>query len=190
MGSELDALLRKLKPGKRQTTLARRPDHELPFADPDQLPPGTGLLLDSCVYLDGMAERLPDSAAKLLVGRPLHHSTICLAELGFGLGALRPADPRTRASRRALEDVIARILGSPRLHAPDQPAWLLAGTLSGLLARLQGYGPEQRRRAIMDSLLLATARRLGLTLLTANLAEFDPMLQLLPDTKLVFYRRS
>lgn len=39
-----------------------------------------------------------------------------------------------------------------------------------------------------DALLFATARKHGLVLLTANLAEFDPMLQLLPETRVAFYR--
>jgi predicted nucleic acid-binding protein len=187
---ELGRIRRRLKPERLRSTLARRPDGVLPFADEATLPPGTALLLDTCVYIDAAADRLPEHVAALLLRRVLNHSTVCLGELAFGLGALRPDDPRSRDNAAALAETIERIAGSGRIVDPDAEAWVTAGMLAGMLARLQGYRAEQRRKALADALLLATARKVGLVLLTANLANLDPMLRLLPDARVAFYRSS
>jgi hypothetical protein len=38
--------------------------------------------------------------------------------------------------------------------------------------------------------LLLHAQKLGFTLLTANVADFDMLLQLLPSVRILFYRRE
>jgi predicted nucleic acid-binding protein len=187
---ELGRIRRRLKPERHRSTLARRPDEVLPFADATTLPPGTGLLLDTCVYIDAAADRLPGDVAALLLRCVLSHSAVCLGELAFGLGALRPDDPRSRDNAAVLAETLERIADSGRIVEPDAEAWVTAGMLAGMLARLQGYRAEQRRKALADALLLATARKAGLVLLTANLADLDPMLQLLPDARVAFYRSS
>jgi predicted nucleic acid-binding protein len=186
----LSTIRRRLKPERRLDRLARRVDRELPFADPKRLPPGAAVLLDTCVYLDTAADRLPDEVAALLARSVLHHSSVCLAELTYGLGALDPRDRRSRANGRVIEDMVTRIQDSGRIVVPDDVAWATAGMLAGMLARLQGYGAGQRRKALLDSLLFLSALSSGLTLLTANLAEFDLMLQLLPAPRVAFYRAA
>jgi predicted nucleic acid-binding protein len=186
----LSAIRRRLKPERHAAPLARRPDAELPFADPKHLPPGAAVLLDTCVYLDAAADRLPDGVAGLLARSVLHHSSVCLAELTYGLGALDPRDRRSRANGQVLEDIIVRAQESGRIVVPDDATWGTAGMLAGMLARLQGYGREQRRKALLDSLLLLSALKSGLTLLTANFAEFDLMLQLLPAPRVAFYHAT
>lgn len=188
MAFRLSAIRRQLKPERHVATLVRRPDPELPFADPKRLPAGAGVLLDTCVYLDAAADRLPDGVAALLPRAVLHHSSVCLAELTYGLGALDPRDRRSRANSRVIEDIIVRAQDSGRIVVPEDAAWATAGMLAGMLARLQGYGAEQRRKALLDSLLFLSALKSGLTLLTANFAEFDLMLQLLPGPRVAFYR--
>ena len=59
-----------------------------------------------------------------------------------------------------------------------------------MLCRLQRYGRDQRLRALHDSVLYLQAQKLGLTLLTANLADFDILLQLIPAGRVLFYRRA
>jgi predicted nucleic acid-binding protein len=185
---DLAAVRRRLKPEKRRAHLRRRPDEDLPFADATLVPEGARLLLDTCVYLDTAADRLPDGIALLLKRRIHHHSSVCLSELTYGLGALDPRDPRTSADRGVLEDIVSRIAEDERTVTPDDHCWAMAGMLAGLLKRTQGYGKEQRRKALADCLLFASAMRAGLILLTANLAEFDPLHQLFPEARIVFYR--
>jgi len=40
-----------------------------------------------------------------------------------------------------------------------------------------------------DCILFLQAQKLGLTVLTANVGDFDPLLQLLPSGRVLFYRR-
>lgn len=151
------------------------------------MPPGAGILLDTCVYIDGAADRLPHPVAELLVARPASHSSVCVGELVFGLGAMQPEHPRTRASSAVIIDIVERIAGG-RIIKPDAEAWAMAGMLAGTAARLQRYAAEDRRRALADALILASALKAGLTVLTANIADFDPLQQLLPEARIAFYR--
>jgi hypothetical protein len=67
-----------------------------------------------------------------------------------------------------------------RTITADAAIWRAAGILSGMLARTQGYGREQRRRVLNDALLFETARKHGCTVLTRNVADFDLLPQLDP----------
>jgi hypothetical protein len=49
---------------------------------------------------------------------------------------------------------------------------------------------DHRLRAVNDCTLLLHAQKLGLTILTANVADFDILLQLLPSVGVLFYRRE
>jgi predicted nucleic acid-binding protein len=185
---DFGALQRRLKPGKRAAHLRRRADADLPFANPELLPVGARVLLDTCVYLDTAADRVPDNVAALLKRRTLHHSSVCIAELAYSLGELDPKDARASKNRGVIEAIVARIADEARIVAPDDEAWAMAGMLAGILKRTQGYGNEARRKALLDCLLFASALRSGLTVLTANLAEFDLLHQILPEGRLAFYR--
>jgi predicted nucleic acid-binding protein len=55
---------------------------------------------------------------------------------------------------------------------------------------MQSYGAADRRRALNDALLFATARKHGLTVLTRNVADFDLLQQLEPSCGVLFYQRS
>lgn len=63
-----------------------------------------------------------------------------------------------------------------------------SGVLSGMLARTQGYGPEQRRRGLNDALLFATARKYGCAVLSRNVRDFDLLQQLDPSGRVIFYK--
>jgi predicted nucleic acid-binding protein len=60
--------------------------------------------------------------------------------------------------------------------------------LAGTLSRTQGLGREARHTLLFDCLILASARRSGLTVLTANQRDFDLLQQVVTDAKVAFYR--
>jgi predicted nucleic acid-binding protein len=188
MSVDLRAIERRLKPEKRTAQLQRRSDDALPFANADLVPIGTRVLLDTCVYIDAAADRLPDGIAALLPRRFHHHSGVCLAELTAALGELDPTDRRTPGNRATIEAIIARIADDERMVVPDDHEWAMAGMLAGMLKRTQRYATEQRRKALADCLLFVSALRGGLILLTANLAEFDLLHQIFPEARIAFYR--
>lgn len=75
-----------------------------------------------------------------------------------------------------------------RTSAPD--AYLLgrAALLAGMLCRLQGYAKDARLKALQDGTLFLQAQKLGFTVMTASIAEFDLLLQLVPTGRALFYR--
>jgi predicted nucleic acid-binding protein len=167
--------------------LPRRADRDLRFADLETVPPGTPILLDTCVYIDTAADRLPPAVAPLLAHRLVSHCAVCLGELAVGLGLLRPTDRRSRGNADVVMAILERAAGSSRVLEPDTEVWTTAGMVAGTLARTQGYAGEQRRRTLADALVLATARKAGQTVLTADIADFDLVQQLLPDARVAFY---
>jgi predicted nucleic acid-binding protein len=186
---DLAGSLRALKPQKRTGPLRRRPDGDLAWADAAPLI-GGALLLDTSVYLDALRGSTPEAADGLLSYRVCHHSAVCLAELTRAFGRLDPAHPSTAATLATLGAVIADIPGR-RLHAPASEAWGDAGMLAGVLFRLSGLprGAGHERRLLNDALIFLQARGLGASVLTANVRDFDYLEQLLPNGRVIFYRR-
>ena len=62
--------------------------------------------------------------------------------------------------------------------------------LSLSLCRLQGHAADQKLRALQDCVLFLQAGKLGFTVLTANIGDFDVLPQLLPAGRALFYRRK
>jgi hypothetical protein len=186
---DLAGSLRTLKPQKRTAPLRRRPDCDLCWADTAPLI-GGALLLDTSVYFDALQGRTPAAADGLLSYRVCHHSAVCLAELTHAFGRLDPTHPSTKATLATLGGVIADIPGR-RLHAPESGVWGEAGLLAGALFRLSGLprGAGHERKLLNDSLIFLQARRLGASVLTANVRDFDFLNQLAPDGRVIFYRR-
>ncbi len=60
------------------------------------------------------------------------------------------------------------------------------GMLAAVITRLQRYATGGRRRAFADALVLASALKVGPTVL---IADFDLLQQPLPDVGVAFYRR-
>lgn len=161
-------------------------DNELPFlSSPAEA--GQALLLDTCVYIDGLQGRVPDAVPDLLNLRLVNHSTVAVQELMHTVGVLDPAHPGTK-------DAIAQIgitiksMHPHRTFAPDPDVLGRAALLSGILCRLQGYRSDARFRAMLDSVLFLQAYKLGLCVLTANVGDFDYLLQLVPAGRVLFYR--
>ncbi|MGO4566484.1 type II toxin-antitoxin system VapC family toxin [Rhizobium sp. 2YAF20] len=181
----IDAALRwaRLDPGK---TLARRPDEQLPFLS-DAAEAGHELLLDTCVYIDGMQGRSPDVVADVLDVRQVNHSTIAIQELMHTIGVL---DPRHLGTKTAIGQIKETIAAMPahRTFTPDADVLGRGAMLSGILCRIQGYHQDARLRALHDCVLFLQAQKLGLTVLTANVSDFDYLLQLMPGSRVLLYR--
>ena len=171
-----------------QQTLAWRPDAELPFVAEDRIG-GQALLLDTCVYIDQLQDRSPGLLEVLIAARQANHSTVAIQELMHTVGVL---DPKDRRSLAAVATIRGLILSMPphRIFAPDVDVLGRAALLSGILCRLQGYAADRKLRALQDCVLFLQGGKLGFTVLTANVDDFDLLLQLQPAGRVLFYRRK
>jgi predicted nucleic acid-binding protein len=169
-------------------TLARRIDDVLPFVNA-RLTGGQGLLLDTCVYIDQMQDRTPHLLNQLIAQRQINHSIVAIQELMHTVGVLNPSDARTAG---IIAEIGRQIKAMPphRIFAPDAEVLGRAALLSGILCRLQGYEKDGKLRALQDSLLFLQAQKLGLVVLTANVSDYDILLQLIPAGRALFYRRK
>ena len=183
--STVRRLLRRHKPEKRHTPLKRRDLADLPFLE-RSFPLPRALLFDTTVYVDILQDHFPAIGEIAVRTADAWHSSVAEAELIALCRLLNPADARTRETTRQISAVIAG-MPSHRIVAPDGEIWLEAGVLSGIIARLQGYGRLDRRRVLNDALIFSTARKFGMTVLTRNIAGFDLLLQLDPTGRVVFY---
>ncbi|MEL6065017.1 MULTISPECIES: type II toxin-antitoxin system VapC family toxin [unclassified Methylobacterium] len=169
-----------------KTTLQRRPDTELPFLG-TQPRAGGPLLLDTCVYIDQMQGRAPPLIEDLLALRIVNHSTIAIQELMHAVGAVDPDDAR---SGRVIAAIGTAIDGMPshRVFTPDADVLGQAALYAGMLCRLQGYARDDRMGALHDCVLFLQALKLGFYVLTRNVREFDLLLQLRQEGRVLFYR--
>ena len=186
-GFDVAAALRwaRLDPGR---TLARREDGELPFASEEELV-GQPLLLDTCVYINQMQGVAPPVVEQLVETRHVNHSTVAIQELMHTIGALDPKDRRTAAVVGAVRDQI-EAMPDHRVFLPDADVLGRAALLAGIVSRLQGYARDAKLKALQDCTLFLQAQKLGFTVLTANIAEFDLLLQLVPTGRALFYRAA
>ena len=186
MSFDFQGTLRRLKPDKHRSQLKPRPEAELEFLQTAVRRP-TKLLYDTTVYIDILQGRFPQDGEAALRAADAWHSPVTAAELAAACGLLDPTNSQTREIIAQIAAVVER-RSRYRTIAPDPEVWQEAGILSGILARVQGYGKEQRRRALNDALLLATARKHGCALLTRNIVDFDFLQQLQPSVRVLFYR--
>ncbi len=75
-----------------------------------------------------------------------------------------------------------------RLFTPDADILGRAALLAGMLCGVRGHAGDARLKAPRDCTLFMQAQKLGLTILTANLAEFDVFPQPIPADRVRFYR--
>lgn len=171
-----------------QRTPTRRGDAQLPFVDAGRIG-GQGLLLDACVYIDQMQDRSPEVLDDLIARRQVNHSSVAIQELMHTAGALKPSDRRTAGVIAA----IGRQIGAMpphRIFVPDLDVLGRAALLSGMLSRLRGYGKDGKLRALQDCILFLQGQKLELVVLTANVGDYDILLQLVPAGRALFYRRQ
>lgn len=171
-----------------QRTLARRKDDDLPFIG-DVAEAGQELLLDTCVYTDGLQGRAPDVVTDLLDIRLSNHSTVAIQELMHTVGVLDPKHPGTKTAIQQIRITLNEI-PPHRIFPPDIDVLGKAALLSGMLCRLQGYQRDGRLRVLQDCVLFLQAQKLGFTVLTANVSDFDYLAQLIPAGRVLFYRSN
>ena len=58
-----------------------------------------------------------------------------------------------------------------------------------MLSRIQGYAKDDKMSALHDCVLFLQASKLGLTVLTRDVRDFDHLLRLRPNGRVLFYRR-
>jgi predicted nucleic acid-binding protein len=185
---DLARTLRRLKPSKLTTRLARRRAEDLPFIGAVPLP-GPELLLDTTVYIDSLQDRSPRVLDALMEMRICNHSAICLAELTHAFGRLPPNHPTTANTLDRITQAIEAI-PTHRLREPSASAWGAAGVLAGLAFRLGGYQTGQERRLLNDALLYLQALEDGQVVLTGNTGDFDILQQLVPEGRVLLYPRG
>lgn len=186
-GFDFDAAVRWARSDPRRT-LKRRAAADLPFVGEDGVA-GQGLLLDTCVYIDQMQRRSPTVLEELVARRQVHHSTVTIQELMHTVGVLDPRDARSSAAVAVIREHV-RAMPAHRVFVPDADVLGRAALLSGILCRLQGCQKDGRLRALQDCVLYLQAQKLGLVVLTANVADYDLLLQLVPAGRALFYRRK
>ncbi|HZC22439.1 MAG TPA: DNA-binding protein [Candidatus Binatia bacterium] len=186
MNSDIRATLRRLKPEKRRAQLKPRNESDLDFIETTSKRPGK-LLYDTTVYIDILQNRFPLGGEFMLRAAEAWHSPATEAELSAAIGLL---DPGHSGTGEIIEQITAVIERRPsyRTIVPDLEMWREAGILSGVLARLQGYGKDQRRQALNDALLFASAGKHGCAVLTRNVVDFDLLQQLDPSGSVLFYK--
>ena len=184
---DLDLTLRRVRPEKQTKRLVVR--DPVPFLPEGVVPADIGpVLLDTCVYIDNGNARLPPSAGRLMAVRgAVHVSTVTAMELAYAFGRLDPSDPRTHANLAYLRDIMEGV-PSHRVIEATPADHAFAGVLAGTLTRTQRLSEGDRKTLLLDCLIFASARRRGLTVLTANVNDFDLIQQLVPDGKVAFYR--
>jgi len=183
---DLEAAIRRRKPDKRLRQLSTRPDNAL--ISPDDLA-ATGvvaLVADTNVYINDAAGRLPKRVEALLDRTILFHCSVCVGEIATGVAG---GDPTTKGWAE-VRSVYAELLGAipaSRLLTPDSQVWTDAGLVAGTLARTQNVQRHQRKEMLNDALILLTAAKLGLPVLTSDRDHYDLLQQLCPDSRFVFY---
>jgi hypothetical protein len=171
-----------------QQTLARRPDPELPFVAGHRNG-GQALLLDTCVYIDQLQDGSPDLLEVLIAARQANHSTVAIQELMHTVGVL---DPKDRRSPAAVATIRGLVLSMP----PHRFSRLMSMSFVGLHCSPEFSAACRATRPIGNYALYSTAfffcrgAKLAFTVLTANIGDFDLLLQLQPAGRVLFYRRK
>lgn len=134
-----------------------------------------------------MQGRSPKILDDLITQRQVNHSTVAIQELMHTVSVLDPSDARTATVIEVIGKQI-RAMPPHRVFAPDTEVLGRAALLSGILCRLQSYEKDGKLRALQDCVLFLQAQKLGLVVLTANVGDYDILLQLIPAGRALFYR--
>ncbi len=184
---DLAALIRRRKPERRLGQIAARDRAELLTAeDVAELSGRFQVVPDTTVYIHAASGRLPAAAREILRRGLSWHCSVCLSELATGVANRSPRAPDWAAARDYFAGLFDSIPGT-RVLTPDMQIWIDAGLLAGVLARTQGLQRHQRKEMLNDALILLTAARRGLPVMTANRAQFDLLQQLAPAGRFLVY---
>jgi predicted nucleic acid-binding protein len=171
---DLASAVRKRKPAKRKARLLPRPQHELVALTALEAGP-TALMLDTHVYINIAAGRAGEAVRDAVDRAILFHCSVALAELATGVANADPSRPKWSQMRDHYVALFAAIQGS-RLLTPDPDTWVDAGIQS-----------HQRKESLNDTLILLTAAKAGLAVLTANCGDFDLIQQIAPESRFIYY---
>lgn len=150
---------------------------------------GAAVLLDTTVYIDTLQGRSPAALDSFIRLRTCNHSSVCVSELTHAFGRLDPSDARTRQTLSAIRETI-RDIPVHRVTAPEAALWGVAGIVAGLVFRLGAYPAGAERKCLNDALVFLQARKLGIPVVTGNVKDFDFLQQLIPDGRVLLYRRE
>ena len=150
------------------------------------LPAGSPLLLDTGVYIHQLKNKTPRTLDALIDARVVNHSVVAMQEMLHAIGVLDPADPRTKRNVAAIRGLLDAV-PAHRLFTPSQDVMLDAAVYAGVLCRMRTYAKDRRIKALHDCTLFLQARRLGLTLVSANVSDFDLLQQMQPEGRVLFY---
>lgn len=123
----------------------------------------------------------------LIASRHCYHSVVAIQELMHTVGVLDPSHAGTTAIVSAIERLVSS-MPAHRIRVPDVNTLGRAAVLSGVLCRIQGYQYDHRRKALQDCVLFLQAYKDGLTVVTRNIRDFDYLLQLVPEARVLMYR--
>jgi predicted nucleic acid-binding protein len=144
------------------------------------------LVADTNVYINDAAGRLPVPVGALLDRTILFHCSVCIGEIAAGVANGDPTHKGWKDMRAVYAEVLGAIPAS-RLLTPVAQIWADAGLVAGTLARTQGFQPHQRRELLNDALILLTAAKAGLAVLTSDRDHYDLLQRLCPEGRFVFY---
>jgi len=169
---------------RRTARLVRRLHADFVFLDSMKETPD--LLLDTTVYIDELQAKFTPRLEYALQGARIWHSSVTECELTAVTGLLDPAHAGSAEVLRRVAGILEK-RHKTRTVIPDREVWHQAGILSGTLARLQQYGKADQRKVLNDALILLSAAKAGLTVLTRNIEDFDLLTQLAPHARVAFY---
>lgn len=130
------------------------------------------VLFDTSIYITVMRSR-EDAAPRLremAAGAPVWLSAVVLEELYAGAGA---------KGRKILERLERDFERARRVLVPNLNDWTQTGKALARLAAKHGYEQIGRGRLTNDTLIAASAGRLGITVITANARDFGKLAEFL-----------
>lgn len=144
------------------------------------------LVADTNVYIHNAAGRLSPAVEALLDRAILFHCSVCVAEIATGVANGDPSHPGWNSNRAIYAEVLGAIPAT-RLLTPDAQICTDAGVVAGILARTQGFQPHQRKEMLNDALILLTAAKAGLAVLTSDRDHYDFLQQVCPEARFILY---
>jgi predicted nucleic acid-binding protein len=131
------------------------------------------LLFDSSVYIKAMRDRRPDLlAVRRLDVETIYFSTVVGSELLRGATERKVVD--------LVEELWRDFKRMGRLVLPGVSDWHDAGIVLAKIAAKYGYERVGQSRLVHDALIALSARRLGVGIVTFNVADFERIAEFRP----------
>lgn len=186
MNTDLDSSIRRRKPEKHLRQFATRSDSDLTLVADLPASGAVALVADTNVYIHDAAGRLPSAVEALLDRTILFHCSVCVGEIATGVANGDPMHRGWKETRTVYAEVLGAIPAT-RLLTPDAQVWTDAGVVAGTLARTQAFQRNQRKELLNDALILLTAAKAGLAVLTSDKYHYDLLQQLCPEARFIAY---